>query len=471
MNILPLINDFLNNFNKNFENKTNLYELETYIVSQGDKLTKKLLIAFIEGIDLEYKFSKVRKEKYTVKETRNRILLTSIGYIDVKFTFYKDRQTKKEFCYIRDVLGLKPYQRMTDTAEYKLVKYAMEDNMASSGRHAIRDTIISRTTVSRKIKAFKGSLHEDITKTTNQPKVLYIEMDEVHANLQNKSKNKDDKPKNRICPCAIVHEGHKDELTKRKKLKNVRNFATAKYSYDYLWEEIYDYCEKKYDLDKFDTIFVSGDGASGIKEYTNVFPNAIFVLDPFHYKKYLKYLFKDDNKLIEIADSYLRNNNINDFKTLIKAQINLYPSSKKYMLDKQKLLLNNLDGIKNQHHELYNCPCSMEGHVSNKYARYITSSPYAFSLEGLQNKLQLLVLRANKVNLTFEDYLYLKYSDNEHDEINDKIKKFKTNFKLTINQYENKNNGLGISLPILDSYKDNNYIKELLSPRHRIRYI
>ena len=38
-------------------------------------------------------------------------------------------------------------------------------------------------------------------------------------------------------------------------------------------------------------------------------------------------------------------------------------------------------------------------------------------------------------------------------------------------QYENKNNGLGISLPILDSYKDNNYIKELLSPRHRIRYI
>ena len=47
-----------------------------------------------------------------------------------------DRQTKKEFCYIRDVLGLKPYQRMTDTAEYKLIKYAMEDNMASAGRRA-----------------------------------------------------------------------------------------------------------------------------------------------------------------------------------------------------------------------------------------------------------------------------------------------------------------------------------------------
>ena len=52
-----------------------------------------------------------------------------------------------------------------------------------------------------------------------------------------------------------------------------------------------------------------------------------------------------------------------------------------------------------------------------------------------------------------------------------KTKKFKTNFKLTINQYENKNNGLGFSLPILDSDKENNHIKELLSPRHRIRYI
>ena len=471
MNILPLIKDFLNDFNKNFENKTNLYELESYIVSKGNELTEKLLVSFIEGIDLEYKKSKVRKEKYSVKETRNRTLLTSIGYIDVNFTFYKHKKDKTSFCYIRDTLGLKPYQRMTDMAEYKLIKYAMEDNMASAGRHPIRNTIISRTTVSRKVKEFKGSLHEDINKSTNQPKVLFIEMDEVQANLQNKFKQDNDKSKNRICPCAIVHEGHKDELTKRKELKNVRNFATAKHSYNYLWEEIYDYCSKKYDLDKFEAIFVSGDGASSIKEYTNVFPNAIFVLDPFHYKKYLKYLFKNDNKLIEIADSYLRNDNIDDFKTLVKVQINLYPKSKKYMLEKQTLFLNNLNGIKNQHHELYTCHCSMEGHVSNKYARYITSSPYAFSLDGLENKIKLLVMRANKVDLTFEDYLYLKYSENEYDEIYNKIKKFKTNFKLTINQYENKNNGLGFSLPILDTDIENNHIKELLSPRHRIRYI
>ncbi len=38
-------------------------------------------------------------------------------------------------------------------------------------------------------------------------------MDEIHANLQNS--------KNHICPCAVVHEGHIDEFSKRKVLKNV----------------------------------------------------------------------------------------------------------------------------------------------------------------------------------------------------------------------------------------------------------
>ena len=47
-----------------------------------------------------------------------------------------------------------------------------------------RNTIISRTIVSRRVRELKESLYEDINKSTNQLKVLFIEMDEVHANLQ-----------------------------------------------------------------------------------------------------------------------------------------------------------------------------------------------------------------------------------------------------------------------------------------------
>lgn len=84
-------------------------------------------------------------------------------------------------------------------------------------------------------------------------------MDEVHTNLQEGGNN--------ICPCAVVHEGHKENFTKRKELKKAKHFATAKLSYENLWDIIFDYVDKKYDILKFDAIFVSGDGTSGIKKY------------------------------------------------------------------------------------------------------------------------------------------------------------------------------------------------------------
>ena len=79
-------------------------------------------------------------------------------------------------------------------------------------------------------------------------------MDEIHANLQHGG--------NKICPCAIVHEGYEEVFVKRKKLKNIRYFASSKLTYEELWEVIFDYVDKKYDIDKFKKIFVSGDGAS-----------------------------------------------------------------------------------------------------------------------------------------------------------------------------------------------------------------
>lgn len=222
-----------------------------------------------------------------------------------------------------------------------------------------------------------GSIVENITKSDNQPDILYIEMDEIHANLQ--------KGGNKICPCAIVHEGYEESFVKRKKLKNIHYFASSKLSYEELWEVIFDYVNKKYDINKFKAIFVSGDGAPGIQSYINCFPNAKFVLDPFHYiKKHLNYIFKDNISLRNIADDYIRNDRITDFEKLVDYQITLYPEQKKYMRDHQNYIINNLDGIKNQKDIAYKVHCSMEGHVNKAFARHITSSPYGFSERGLK---------------------------------------------------------------------------------------
>jgi len=465
MKIIPLINEITNTFNETFSKNLNPLNLESKIRNVGDQFTLKLYEHFLNYIDDKFKNSKERKSMFNIKETRYRNLITSVGCICVKSTSYYDKKTKKRFVLLREILHLKPYQRLTNEAEYQLIKYAMDENMAQAARHALRNIQVSRSTVSKKMAILDGSINENITKCENQPETLYIEMDEIHANLQ--------KGGNKICPCAIVHEGYEELFVKRKKLKNIHYFASSKLSYEELWEVVFDYVNKKYDIDRFKVIFISGDGAPGIKAYTNCFPNAKFVLDQFHYiKKHLKYIFKDDFDLRNIADEYIRNDMIDDFKELVQCQINLYPEQEKNMKDHRDYIINNLEGIKNQKDEDYKVHCSMEGHVNQAFARYITSSPYGFSERGLENKLKLLVYHANKIDLTIEDYYDLKYGTNTYEDINIKIKKLcniKYNQKLTSNQSTEYK--IDTSLPILNSDEENNKIKTITSFRKEILVI
>lgn len=465
MKIIPLINEFTNTFNEIFQKNLNPLNLESKIRDAGDIFTLKLYESFLNYIDDKFKNSKERKLIYNIKETRQRTLITSVGCITVNSTSYINKLTKERLVLLREILHIKPYQRLTNEAEYQLIKYSMNENMSQAARHALRNTIISRSTVSKKIKVLDGTVEENITRVDEQPDILYIEMDEIHANLQHGG--------NKICPCAIVHEGYEEDFVKRKKLKNIHYFASSKLTYEELWEVIFYYVNKKYDIDKFKVIFVSGDGAPGIKNYTNCFPNAKFVLDPFHYiKKHLKYIFKQDVKLRNIADDYIRNDLIDDFKTLVNYQIEKYPEQEKHMKEHMNYIINNLDGIKNQKDEDYKVRCSMEGHVNQAFARYITSSPYGFSEQGLENKLKLLVYHANKIELTIEDYYNLKFGNNSYEQININIKKLcniKYNQKLSSNHsLEYK---IDTSLPIFDSPAENNRLKELTSIRQEIYII
>ena len=137
------------------------------------------------------------------------------------------------------------------------------------------------------------------------------------------------------------------------------------------------------------------------------------------------------------------------------------------MKEHMNYIINNLDGIKNQNHPLYNCPCSMEGHVSNLYARYITSSPYGFN-----NKLKLLVYKANNVDLSIEDFYNLKFGNDYYLDILNNINSL-TNFKYDQNLSYNYSLDYNINFPIprFDSNIDNYYLNNLLSFNNELPYI
>ena len=114
----------------------------------------------------------------------------------------------------------------------------------------------------------------------------------------------------------------------------------------------------------------------------------------------------------------------------------------------------------------------MEGHVNQAFARYITSSPYGFSEQGLENKLKLLVYHANKVELTIEDYYNLKYENNSYEDINIKINKLtKIKYEQKLSSNHRLEYKINTSLPVLDTPKENNRLKELTSIRQDVYII
>lgn len=452
------------NFSFSFTN------LEERIIDFGDKTTLNFYKYIIEKIDLDYKYSSERKEKYDIKETYSRTFLTALGPLNLSLTRYKHKETGKSFYYVRDLLNIKPYQRLTLNTEYLLVKNAIENNMSFSARNTIRGYEISRSTVSNLIKKLPGSVHEKAPKEKKFIPVIYIEVDEIHANLQNKKKDKNEPSKNKSCPVMYVHEGYVDDNAKRKQKKNSHCFASADLNYHDLYNVVYEYIDSHYILNDKVTIFISGDGGNGIKTYDDAFPSAIYVADHFHYKKKMKVIFKTETNLLKMADSYIRNDKLEEFKKLVDLQIEKYPEQKDSIKKTSKYILANVQAIKNQNHELYKAHCSMEGTISSKYARYITSSPYAFSLKGLENKLKLLTLKANNHELTMDDYLMLRYSKDEYKEIVDSINKL-TNIKNTVNLNDKTADSFVPSVkPFkLDDISTHDYVCNLIRCRRQIK--
>ena len=436
MNIISLFNSFVNHLNNILDNNLFLHELENHISLSTNSLNLNILKEILEYLDFEYKNSKQRKELYYVQQTRPRTLITSLGLITFNKTYYKSKKKINGkyhyYSYLEDYLGIDKWAKLSLSCETNLINNALDNGYCWASKNTIPNYIISRQTISNKIRNINYN-YVDTSQKRKTPKVLYIEADEVHANLQSRKKTK----RNKIVPVILTHEGHKEVFVKKKELKNTHYIASSILKTDKLWEETYKYLDTVYDLNKVDKIFLSSDGGSWITGYDIAFPNIIFVLDKFHYRKALNYIFKKEPIITQIADSYLRNRMIDEFKVLVNSQCQLYPDQKKEMIKKQNYLINHIDGIINQNHPDYKCSCSMEGHISNKYAKFITSRPHAYSLDGLENITQLLTMKANNIKLTEEIYHKFKTSESTYKKLN--LEKFITVFRNQAKQVVNNN--------------------------------
>lgn len=415
------------NFKTNSKMDFNSLVENTY--ENSKKFALDILKYLIESLDAEIRFSKERKRKWYIERYDQRTILTPLGKLTFTRTYYKSKHVKKKYAYLLDkALGINKYQRMDVSVEAKLLEFANELSYEKAGEMFNENFTLSKQTTKNKLKKISEiNFIEDIPKEKKQVKYLYIDADEDHVSLQT--------GKSKINKLIYVYESKVKESKGRKILINKKYFSSVKKSGEELWLEVLDYIDKTYDMDYLERIFIQGDGANWIKSGVSWIYKSVHVIDKFHLNKAIMRvcggnLKEGDGKALRDA---IYSNDEETFKKLSNEILEKETDEKRREKKKKSL-----GYIRNQKKEISSflmherqLGCSAEGHVSHILSSKLSSRPKGWSLDGLEVRTKLIMLKSNgitesqlKANLkSLNKKLSKKKTNREEEKIKRQLKK------------------------------------------------
>jgi hypothetical protein len=236
-----------------------------------------------------------------------------------------------------------------------------------------------------------GRVNNDAVEIKEKKKVvetIYIEADEDHVALQD---GRCAEPK-----LVYVHEGIKKVGKERWELLNPRYFSGVYNNNDELWLEVADYIDEAYDVNSVEKIYLSGDGASWIKNGLGWIKGSIYVLDRYHLSKYVTQATAHIQGSAPVMWKYINNGDRKKIKELFTAIINAteIETKKKSVREAKSYILGNWDGIRNQYEPDY-IGCSAEGHVSHILSARLSSRPLGWCKTGVDQMSRLRAFEAN----------------------------------------------------------------------------
>jgi hypothetical protein len=168
------------------------------------------------------------------------------------------------------------------------------------------------------------------------------------------------------------------------------------------WDEIYEYMDSHYELDKVKKIYVNSDGGGWIKAGMKRISGITHVLDEFHLEKYLTKLTSHmQDSRDDAADELraaIRNRNKKDFDELVDKLEGYLPGEQglKRMEEAREYILSNWTAAKLRlRHKDGVVGSSTEGHVSHVLSSRMSSRPMGWSRKGAE---KMSLLRAYYLN-------------------------------------------------------------------------
>ena len=414
------INNFIDLKLEFYQNPENIAEFIQKIHEKTDELARKTVETTIQEMnDMIYKMPKRKKNWVVDRKGDNKKLITSVGEINFEKTLYKsknehDENGKPIRCYLLDkVLGLAPYQTMTDDAEANILEEAVQTSYRKGGEAASGEGV-TKSAVKILLHRLKFPPNYIKPAVKKEVEFLYLESDEDHYHLQfNETKGdlkyseSGRKLNGAITKLIYVHEGIEPEApkSKRHRLINPHYFCRgSEQDNRELWKEVFDYIEDTYDTSKIKQIYLSSDGGGWIKEgYRGLSDKVTFVLDEYHLAKYIAKLtehMKDStgDAKAEIYDC-IRNKNKGDFYSIVNQLKGCTEDeSMKEKIDKAanyissnwtaaKYRLKKASGVVGS---------STEGHVYHVLSSRMSTKPMGWSLHGGEQMARLCEYHWNK---------------------------------------------------------------------------
>ena len=390
------LKDKLNSLNPN-EDVFNYVSILSNLDESLCVIAKECLVNLFESLDYYYSISRERKSKYEIKSHHPRTILTIFGEITYNRTFYKSKLTGKNFCYVDRYLGLHKYDYFDPYLKAVVVEYAANNSYPKTAKY-INELIGNRISIDDKFKYLSRQTIRNIIMSAKFSKVkCEASLDtpsEIHIIADEKwilTQNNDKQP---VMEKSIVLF----ESIDNHKLINKQIFSSLDHSFI---DDCLDYIYDKYDIDKINTIYCLGDGATWIKNlawnfYFDKDTKVISGLDKFHFKQALHHICQDKN-LEKILTGYVLNNKKKDFKLCCESLIDSYPHRKDTIESKMTYILNNWYNINCLYK--YNLSCPMESQISHNIADLFTARPKAYSIKTIKQLTKLRMLYKNNQNI------------------------------------------------------------------------
>jgi len=363
------------------------------------ELGRNIVTEVLEDMDEYLRNCEIRKKDWEVVRKDDTGLLTSFGSIKYSRTYFKPKKEGKRQYLVDEIVGINPHDRVSADVVINALDEAIDSSYRKAGEEAAYMDSITKQAVMNKVHQIEVKDAPIEVQEKRGARVLYIEADEDHVALQTKG-NKEKKYSISMPKLVYVHEGVDNERSTKKRtaLKNVRYFG-GECNSEELWLRVADYIDKQYKEESIETVYISGDGASWIRQGLQWIGKSKFVLDKYHMNNYVKtatahlgdntyYLLKD---AIEWPDKEAVRN-------IVKEILEKTDSDSKQQAVKNagRYILNNWDGIEikaEKREEIVGC--SAEGHVSHVLSDRLSSRPRGWSKVGVAKMSQLRIYKKN----------------------------------------------------------------------------